>query len=66
MHALDSDTKLLVDSNKNSAFRDIVQFVEMKKYGDDITALTEAVFAEIPIQVENYYKLIKMEPGCNK
>jgi hypothetical protein len=39
--------------------RDIVQFVEFKKYEGDSIKLSEKVLEEIPQQVQDYYNMVK-------
>jgi hypothetical protein len=39
--------------------RDLVQFVEFSKYEGNITKLSEEVLAEVPRQIEDFYKLKK-------
>jgi len=66
MKALDSDKgKLEIDGE--TARRDIVQFVEMRKfvqpgYGWDKNQLAKAVLAEIPRQLVNHMKLNQFKP----
>jgi hypothetical protein len=50
MEELDSDKGRLTDSEGNVASRDLVQFVEFKKYCDDISYLHEDVLREVPKQ----------------
>jgi len=38
--------------------RDIVQFVEFRKYEGDAIKLSEQVLEEIPRQVQDYYNLV--------
>jgi len=63
MVVLDSDDKDLVSSRGEKAVRDIVQFVEYNKFGNDPVKLSEQVLEEVPRQVESYYNMIGKVPG---
>jgi hypothetical protein len=63
MHSLDSDNKRLVNSNGQVSMRDIVQFVEFNKFGNDPKSLSEKVLEEIPRQVEEFFKMVGVKPG---
>jgi hypothetical protein len=63
MDRLDADTNPLFSSNGVKACRDIVQFVEFNKFENDGSRLAGEVLAEIPGQVEGYYKMINKIPG---
>jgi len=57
MVALDSDDKILTDSDGLKAARDIVQFVPFSKYkGQHYSALAKEVLAEIPTQLLGYMR----------
>ncbi len=63
MDALDSDTKALTSSKGEKSVRDIVQFVEFNRFGNNPILLSEQVLEEIPRQVEQYYRMNNMPPG---
>lgn len=63
MEELDSDEKKLTSSRGEASCRDIVQFVEFGKFGNNPTLLAEKVLEEIPRQVVNYYKMMNKPPG---
>jgi len=60
---LDSDDKILINSNGQKAARDIIQFVEFRKFNNDQNVLAEEVLEEIPKQVEEYYSMVGKPPG---
>lgn len=62
MRELDSDHKKLVNSQGTPAIRDIVQFVEFDKLGNDPKVLSEKVLEEIPRQVEEFYRIVNIPP----
>ncbi|XP_063689904.1 copine-1-like [Bolinopsis microptera] len=61
MERLDADKKAL-QFNGRKASRDIVQFVPFKKYAGNSGALPGAVLAELPRQVEEYYRKRRITP----
>jgi len=62
MDILDADTEPLISSKKVKAQRDLVQFVPFYKFQNNEKLLAEEVLAEIPFQVEEYYRLNNMPP----
>jgi hypothetical protein len=67
MEALDSDDKLL-QLNRVKAVRDIVQFVELRKFigpggAWDKELLAKDVLAEVPTQVTDWMKMNGIKPG---
>jgi len=63
MEILDSDEKSLLNSRKEPTCRDIVQFVEFNKFGNNPTLLSEKVLEEIPRQVEQFFRMKNKPPG---
>ena len=63
MEVLDSDDEPLLNSRREKCVRDIVQFVEFNRYGNNPVVLAEKVLEEVPRQVENYYHLLNKPPG---
>jgi len=63
MEILDSDDTPLLNSKKEKACRDIVQFVEFNRFGNNPALLAEKVLEEVPRQVENYYRMVNKPPG---
>jgi hypothetical protein len=63
MEILDSDDKLLTNSEGKSAVRDIVQFVEFSSFNNNPTLLAEKVLEEIPNQLLDYYRMVNKPPG---
>eukprot|EP00116_Pleurobrachia_bachei_P009647 sb/3469909/ len=61
MERLDADKKAL-QHNGRKASRDIVQFVPFEKYITHPSSLPGAVLAELPRQVEEYYRLRRITP----
>lgn len=61
MNRLDGDDEVL-ESNGKKCDRDIVQFVPMRAYQNDMMGLTDATLAEIPAQVLQFAKKKKVEP----
>ena len=55
MEQLDSDGRSLISSNGQCSYRDIVQFVEFNKFGNDPHKLTQKVLEELPYQMEQYF-----------
>ena len=62
MDKLDSDNRLLKDSQGNTAVRDIVQFVAFKKFASKPPLLSEAVLKELPRQINSFYQSIGVTP----
>jgi len=56
MAELDGDGGTLRDKSGRSATRDIVQFVPMKNYANDITYLHEDVLREVPRQLVSHMR----------
>ena len=54
MNILDADDVDLVDSNRQVASRDIVQFVGYNEYKGDIGLLAQEVLCEVPDQLVDY------------
>ena len=65
MEVLDADINPLRNSSGVSAVRDLVQFVEFRKFQYNRIILAEHVLEEIPGQVETYFKMIKKSPNSN-
>lgn len=63
MEKLDADINPLINSKGKRATRDIVQFVEFRKFENNATKLAEEVLEEIPTQVESYYRMIDKAPN---
>ena len=61
MIKLDSDDGLLKDYKGNQCIRDIVQFVPFNEYKNG-EKLARAVLEELPEQVVEYYKYMKLSP----
>ncbi len=66
MRELDSDNKKLENSLGVKVMRDIVQFVEFDKLGNDPKVLSEKVLEEIPKQVEEYFQIMGITPPEKK
>ncbi|KAG6611232.1 copine-like protein [Phytophthora cinnamomi] len=62
MNALDSDDKLLVDSRRIQAARDIVQFVPFNQFRRNPARLAKETLAEIPTQLLQYYNMKGIQP----
>ncbi|KAL4144256.1 hypothetical protein PRNP1_013394 [Phytophthora ramorum] len=62
MNALDADDKLLVDSRRRRAARDIVQFVPFNQFRRNPARLAKETLAEIPTQVLQYYNMKGIQP----
>ena len=63
MEALDSDDTLLRDPfTGKTAKRDIVQFVEFKRYANYPAELAAQVLEELPRQVTNHYSYRRLNP----
>ena len=54
---LDGDDEPIVNSRGEKVVRDIVQFVEFRKFEGDAVKLSVEVLKEIPRQVEEYYNM---------
>ncbi|ELT91123.1 hypothetical protein CAPTEDRAFT_150478 [Capitella teleta] len=66
MDCLDSDDGLLKDHTGHRAVRDIVQFVPFRKFENaPPAALAKSVLAEVPSQVTQYYRMMKITPGLS-
>jgi len=61
MDVLDADTNPLVSRDGKRAQRDLVQFVPFNKFNDE-KKLSEEVLAEVPRQVEDYYRINNLPP----
>ena len=55
MEHLDSDGRSLISSDGRQSYRDIVQFVEFNKIGNDPQKLAQKVLEELPYQMEQYF-----------
>lgn len=62
MVTLDADKGRLKDSHGAEAARDIVQFVNFRKYGGNSVQLAAEVLREIPHQVTEFMRFIKYVP----
>ena len=62
MEELDDDDCQLRDSQGRKTTRDLVQFVEFKKFRNNGVELAREVLEELPRQVEEYYQLINISP----
>ncbi|CAH0489482.1 unnamed protein product [Peronospora farinosa] len=62
MDALDADGKLLVDSRRQKAARDIVQFVPFNQFRRNPARLATETLAEIPTQLLQYYNMKGITP----
>ena len=58
MNELDDDDCQMVDSHGNRTERDLVQFVEFKKFKRNGVELAREVLHELPRQVEEYFELM--------
>eukprot|EP01083_Nonionella_stella_P083738 231606_1 len=63
MNELDADEHGLINSQGISAKRDVVQFVPMNKYKDDLNGLSKETLREIPNQFLSYVQHHKIKPG---
>ena len=67
MKILDSDGKLLRDKINNVvAKQDIVQFVSFSQFRRNPQGFRKEVLAEIPRQIENYFKMKLIRPNETK
>ncbi|CAH0475361.1 unnamed protein product [Peronospora belbahrii] len=62
MNALDADDKLLVDSRRQRAVRDIVQFIPFNQFRRNPARLATETLAEIPKQLLQYYNMKGITP----
>ncbi|KAG6969751.1 hypothetical protein JG688_00005193 [Phytophthora aleatoria] len=62
MNALDADGKLLIDSRRQKAARDIVQFVPFNQFRRNPARLAKETLAEIPTQLLQYYNMKGINP----
>ena len=62
METLDSDDKLLQGS-RQTAKRDIVQFVPFREHQKSPEELAAAVLEELPTQVVEFYRMVGMKPN---
>ncbi len=53
----------MADFQGNKTERDLVQFVEFAKYGNNGVKLAKDIFFQLPRQVEEYHKLVGLSPG---
>ena len=63
MMKLDADIIPLFTTKGKKSRRDIVQFLELKKYENNVKKLAMVVFEEIPGQIEQYYRMIDKHPN---
>lgn len=66
MEELDDDDNKMIDSKGNKSTRDLVQFVEFKKFKNNGIALAREVLEELPRQVEDYFATAGIEPSQMK
>ena len=52
----------MVDSKGRKTFRDLVQFVEFRKFRNNGVELAREVLEELPRQVEEYYQIVNISP----
>ncbi|ETI39847.1 hypothetical protein F442_14439 [Phytophthora nicotianae P10297] len=62
MNALDADGKVLIDSRRQRAARDIVQFVPFNQFRRNPARLAKETLAEIPTQLLQYYNMKGINP----
>eukprot|EP00919_Chromeraceae_sp_WS-2016_P042910 GHVR01102633.1.p1 GENE.GHVR01102633.1~~GHVR01102633.1.p1 ORF type:complete len:107 (-),score=14.48 GHVR01102633.1:844-1164(-) len=62
MDKLDDDDCNMTDFEGNKTERDLVQFVEFAKHGNNGVILAKEVLFELPRQVEEYHKLVGLTP----
>lgn len=62
MEILDGDNKNLKNQGGQKAKRDLVQFIDYKKYRGNPEALGQAVLAEIPDQIRKYFRYQNIKP----
>jgi len=63
MNELDGDENGLMDSNGKYAKRDVVQFVPMNKYENNLNGLSKETLYEIPNQFLSYTRFHDIKPG---
>ena len=61
---LDADRVRLVDSNRRSAVRDTVQFVQFSKHRNDGVALATELLAELPGQFLEWVRCVCVNQRC--
>lgn len=57
IYSLDGDDEPLLNSRGEKICRDLVQFVEFRKFEGNAQKLTQEVLQEIPRQVEEYFNM---------
>lgn len=62
MNEIDDDDCKMVDSKGRKTSRDLVQFVEFRKFRNNGVELAREVLEELPRQVEEYYQIMNMGP----
>ncbi|TDH67394.1 hypothetical protein CCR75_008512 [Bremia lactucae] len=62
MSALDADGKVLIDSRRQRAARDIVQFVPFNQFRSNPARLAKETLAEIPTQLLQYFNMKGIHP----
>uniref|UniRef100_K3X660 C2 domain-containing protein n=1 Tax=Globisporangium ultimum (strain ATCC 200006 / CBS 805.95 / DAOM BR144) TaxID=431595 RepID=K3X660_GLOUD len=62
MDTLDGDGKLLMDSRRRVAARDIVQFVPFNQFRNNPARLAKETLAEIPMQLVQHFKARGIKP----
>ena len=62
MEELDDDDCQMRDSKGRKTTRDLVQFVEFRKFRNNGVELAREVLEELPRQVEEYYQIINTSP----
>ena len=62
MEELDDDDCQMIDSKGRKTSRDLVQFVEFRKFRNNGVELAREVLEELPRQVEEYYQIINASP----
>jgi hypothetical protein len=65
MIELDGDKVAIKNKKGEKCERDIVQFVRYNNYRSNSIKLSEEVLQEVPIQVEQYYRLYKNFRGMS-
>jgi hypothetical protein len=63
MDQLDGDKNPLLDRRGRKCQRDIVQFVAFNKHSNNVNRLAQEVLEEIPYQLVEYYRYMKIPPG---
>ncbi|RLN21234.1 hypothetical protein BBI17_004161 [Phytophthora kernoviae] len=62
MNALDADGKVLIDSRRQRAARDIVQFVPFNQFRRNPARLAKETLAEVPTQLLEYFNMKGIQP----